>query len=412
MENKLLCGDNLDILPQIEDNSIDVIISDIPYGLYFQNKEWDVLPFVETWNQCLRVLKHGAFMFLHCSIRQDLSSKVIHDVYSAKLSDGTQFKISNYPIVWVMPKGISKGLDMAKLVDKELGKKPIKVKRNTCSREKSTKMNTNYRDGKRGKTAWITKPNSFEAKSIDGLVTGFQPIVTTEFVLVFMKPPRETLVKEAIETGHGGTFLKHGQIYDRDHTAGDGSHYRNMSNLFVYDTQIDTEFYPDISRMFDFNSWIDEKCQFLMTPKLDQNEKWFYCHKCEQAYPKKDIENHNDHQIFCTDCREFGKSQDHRKHDYKEIIEFHPTQKPLEIENLLVQISTKPSDRFPEWVVLDPFCGVGTIPLSALFNGCSYIGIEKNPIYCKIAESRINYFHEYHYNRKKFQSVQEKITDF
>jgi hypothetical protein len=363
----------------------------------------------ETWNECLRVLKYGAFMFLHTSIRQDLMTRVITDVASAKLSDGTQFLIANYPIIWAFPKGISKGLDMAKLVDKELGVEPIKVKRNTSSREKSSELNTNYRDGKRGKTVWITEPNSIEAKSVDGMITGFQPIVSTELILVFMKPAKDTLVKEAIETGHGGTFLKHGQFIDMEHTSGDGSHNRNMSNIWAMDNSLDTAFYPKISRMFDFNAWIDQRCQFLMTPKLDQNEKWFYCHHCNDAYPKKRLKDHSHHEIYCNVCKKYGIIQQHKDHDYKEIIEFHPTQKQLEIENLLVQISTKPSERFPEWVILDPFCGIGTIPLSAHLNGCSYIGIEINETYCKIANKRLQYYKDIKYKQMREKSTQETL---
>ena len=39
--NKVICGDNMEIMPTIPGNSIDTIITDPPYGLSFMGKEWD-----------------------------------------------------------------------------------------------------------------------------------------------------------------------------------------------------------------------------------------------------------------------------------------------------------------------------------------------------------------------------------
>ncbi len=34
-------GDCLDILPQLEDESIDLLVTDPPYGIGFMGKDWD-----------------------------------------------------------------------------------------------------------------------------------------------------------------------------------------------------------------------------------------------------------------------------------------------------------------------------------------------------------------------------------
>ena len=39
--NKIYCGDNLEIMKDIPDNSIDAVVTDPPYGLEFMGKEWD-----------------------------------------------------------------------------------------------------------------------------------------------------------------------------------------------------------------------------------------------------------------------------------------------------------------------------------------------------------------------------------
>lgn len=56
-------GDCLDILPTIEANSIDSIVTDPPYGLSFMGKDWDYgVPGVHFWVEALRVAKPGAFL--------------------------------------------------------------------------------------------------------------------------------------------------------------------------------------------------------------------------------------------------------------------------------------------------------------------------------------------------------------
>lgn len=60
MEKKLLLGNNLEKLRELEDNSIDSIVSDPPYGLSFMNKKWDYdVPSVAFWKEVYRVLKPG-----------------------------------------------------------------------------------------------------------------------------------------------------------------------------------------------------------------------------------------------------------------------------------------------------------------------------------------------------------------
>jgi site-specific DNA-methyltransferase (adenine-specific) len=59
--NSLAHGEVVEVLRAFEDNSFDALTCDPPYGLGFMNKKWDYdVPSVETWAECLRVLKPGA----------------------------------------------------------------------------------------------------------------------------------------------------------------------------------------------------------------------------------------------------------------------------------------------------------------------------------------------------------------
>ena len=63
MNIDLRLGDCIDILKTLEDNSVDSIVTDPPYGLSFMGKKWDYdVPSVEIWTECLRVLKPGGHL--------------------------------------------------------------------------------------------------------------------------------------------------------------------------------------------------------------------------------------------------------------------------------------------------------------------------------------------------------------
>lgn len=62
----------------------------------------------------------------------------------------------------------------------------------------------------------------------------------------------------------------------------------------------------------------------------------------------------------------------------------HPTQKPIELMKLLIELTTLDGQ-----VVLDPFCGSGSTLLAAKQLKRNYIGIEINEVYYKIAKNRV-----------------------
>lgn len=68
MDYQILCGNNIDLLQSLEENSIDVCITDPPYGMEIAGMGWDKdVPPSETWKEVLRVLKPGAWCLSFCS---------------------------------------------------------------------------------------------------------------------------------------------------------------------------------------------------------------------------------------------------------------------------------------------------------------------------------------------------------
>ena len=66
----LFNDDCLTRLKQLEENSVDSIVTDPPYGLSFMGKKWDYdVPSQEVWAECLRVLKPGGHLLAFAGTR-------------------------------------------------------------------------------------------------------------------------------------------------------------------------------------------------------------------------------------------------------------------------------------------------------------------------------------------------------
>lgn len=91
MTETLLQGDCLELLPTIQDNSIDLILADLPYGM--TANKWDsVIPLKPLFEQYKRIIKdHGAI----CLFGQEPFSSVM------RLSNLKMFK---YDWIWEKPK--------------------------------------------------------------------------------------------------------------------------------------------------------------------------------------------------------------------------------------------------------------------------------------------------------------------
>jgi DNA modification methylase len=95
----LLNGDSLEHLKQMEANSIDLILTDPPYGISFMGKDWDkALPSIEIWKECFRVLKEGKLCFVMCSPRQDVLSRMIINLEDAGFAQTTLLSIGLMPV--------------------------------------------------------------------------------------------------------------------------------------------------------------------------------------------------------------------------------------------------------------------------------------------------------------------------
>jgi site-specific DNA-methyltransferase (adenine-specific) len=339
--NSLYRGDCQEILKRIPDNSIDLIVTDPPYGLEFMGKDWDnAIPAVDAWQECFRVLKPGAFAFVMCAPRSDLQCRMIDHLERAGFETGFS------PIFWTHAQGMPK----AHKINEDGNKKTT----TTCEINNEDTLNAEF--------------ISPEATRFKGAYAGFQPKPAVEVILVVMKPlEKRGYTNQAFDNDKGITWLDKCRV-------GEG---RFPANLLVSDGAL-----GDYSRYFSLDSWagklnlaelpqsVQENLPFLIVPKPSNREK------------EAGLERFKKQRIRGRDQGQDKRNTPHklRPKDRKNI---HPTIKPVTLMAYLITMGSREGD-----VVLDPFLGSGTTAVAAVGINRRIIGIEISDEYMKIAQAR------------------------
>lgn len=436
--NQILLGDSREKLKKLPDDSVDLLVTDPPYGMKFMGKDWDqAVPEVDLWKECLRVLKPGAFAYIMSIPRQDCQSRMVRNLEEAG------FKVGFTPMYWARAQGFPKAHSIGKAVDKKLGAEREKLQRNPNSRENCDKTNTVYRTGTVGKTAYVTAPASESAKRLEGSYGGFQPKPAVEVILVAMKPMDEKgYVDQALKNGKGITWLddcrvpyadeadregyekscRVNGVYETGLTwggkkvldvpkagrrtadffgeVGEGKNVswsasptgRFPANLLVSDGVLeDAKSHPvkrsSFSRYFSLDAWAEKNFPFFIVPKPSSKEKNAGCEGIEAKET-----NRTKLAVKCKKCGKYPVSSNPQNRCECEKPEwegakqhnFHPTVKPIKLMAYLITMGSRKND-----VVLDPFCGSGTTCIAAKELNRKFIGVEINEEYREIAEKRV-----------------------
>tara|TARA_B100000686_G_scaffold179677_1_gene186637 strand:- start:13529 stop:15544 length:2016 start_codon:yes stop_codon:yes gene_type:complete len=113
MKSELVKGDSLKVLKKYDDNSIDLLCTDPPYGYSFMGRDWDkTLPPKEIFEECFRVLKPGSMAFVMSAPRSDVQYRM------AEMLEKVGFRIDYTPIYWTYASGFPKAMNMSKMIDK------------------------------------------------------------------------------------------------------------------------------------------------------------------------------------------------------------------------------------------------------------------------------------------------------
>ena len=419
--NTILNGDSLDVLKTLEDESVDLLCTDPPYGYSFMGKAWDkTLPDIGIFKESFRVLKPGAFAFVMSAPRSDVCARMM------LMLEDAGFEIGFTPIYWTYASGFPKAMNIGKMVDKREGHWRGKAGKPTSDNGSMT--GANYERTPLG------EPITAAAAALDGSYGGFQPKPAVEVVIVAMKPLSEkTYVDQALKNGKGITWLDdcrvphagtddqaaatpQGKVIRKNFAPGmglkgeetnrpDTSGGRFPANLLVSDDVLNdgverksgkavvgtgghgsSDFMPNskvyscfadsgsYSRFFSLDAWA-QTLPFLAVPKASKREK---NEGLDSIEPRVSIEP-------ITNLPSGKKVEGDKMARFDEPKKNHPTVKPLKLMSYLITLGSRPGD-----VVLDPFLGSGTTAIAAKQLGRNYVGIEREAEYVEIATARLN----------------------
>jgi DNA modification methylase len=355
--NNIYHGDSLELLKQLDDNSIDSIVCDPPYELGFMGKLWDstgIAYNVDLWIECLRVLKHGGHLLSFGGTR------TYHRMACAIEDAG--FEIRDQ-IQWIYGSGFPKSHNISKALSKK----------------------------------------GISSDEWDGWGTALKP---ANEPIVFARKPLsgKTVVDNVLIHGTGGINIDECRVeYDQNDTnpatnplyrAKNGynnSQYaeKNVNAYRLRNEEVSERNVSELGR-FPANVILDEEAGRLLDEQSGITKSGFM--KAGHPYGLGNGQNVYGKLSGHTKNDTYGDSGGASRFFYcakaskKERGGFndHPTVKPIKLMEYLVRLVTPNNG-----IVLDPFAGSGTTLLAARNENKNYIGFELTEEYIEIINERL-----------------------
>jgi len=372
-----ICGDSLEILKTMADNSVDSVVTDPPYGLSFMGKKWDYdVPSEEIWQECLRVLKPGGYLLAFAGTRTQHRMAV-------RIEDAG-FEIRDM-IAWVYGSGFPKSLNIGKAVDKLQGNERELLPPKTFpdgSKDRKTANHKFYADEEEQQNTYTNTKGTSEW---EGWGTALKPAL--EPITVARKPLSEkTVAENVLKWGTGGINIDGSRVdfvseEDRKESTTKNQHAdfgtKPMTNNNVYGdySMIEPKNFNPTGR-FPANL-IHDGSEEVLELFPNESSRFFYCAKASKKDRNEGLEGFREKTAGERTNRKEGSAGDARNN--------HPTVKPTALMQYLVKLVTPPNG-----TVLDPFMGSGSTGKACKKEGFNFIGIDREEEYVKIAEARIN----------------------
>lgn len=441
----ILTGDSREKLKELEDESIDALVTDPPYLINFMGKDWDKenSPAGDSsfWEEVLRVMKPGAHGLVFGHSRQH------HRVMTALEDAG--FEIRDC-LMWLYGSGFPKSHNIGKAVDKLQGNKR-EVERHHIQSKTNPDIHA-------GGECHITMPNNWKVtkgnSDWEGWGTALKPAY--EPIILVRKPLEKklTIAKNVLKHGVGGINIDASRIGtqedfsnvkprkmmsnqgsvktdDHDHTASDTwqAAKDKLQNLGRFPANVLLSHHPDckvVGEVEDTRSG-GERTKTIFsekepvsggegtggTMKATTTRKVYECaDDCavkildEQSGTKKgsgkqtkgsksggiwnkstgkpagDTYGDSGGASRFFYCAKVGK----KERNAGDVRNTHPTVKPIKLMTYLTKLITPPNGK-----VLDPFMGSGSTGMACALEGFDFVGIDMDEEYVEVSKARIEW---------------------
>ena len=334
---KIIHGDCLDVMRTMDDNYIDFIVCDPPYGLNFMGKDWDgCIPAIEIWAEALRICKPGAMVAAFGG------SRTHHHLMLA--IEGSGWEIRDV-IMWITGQGFPKSHNFGKKMGEE----------------------------------W------------KGFGTALKPAY--EPIILAMKPLDGTFAQNAENWGVGGINIDESRIgtggTKRSHQAEYPKNEDGTEDRSKHWARTGHSIESNGLGRWPSNLILNEESAEQLDQMTGNNvSRFFYCAKASRSERNAGLEGMplkeachrmNDSLVRMESGCATGKRAEQSKNQNT-----HPTVKPIALMKYILKLLAPPGNP----ICLDPFCGSGSTLIAAKELGISCIGIEKEEEYVEIARKR------------------------
>ena len=362
-EHRVICGDCMEVLKTLPEQSVDCIVTDPPYGISLLSDmgvDWDgSVPSDEWAKECFRVLKDGGHLIAFAA------TKTIHILTTSVEKAG--FEIRDQ-LAWAYKTGFPKSLNVDLKIDEikgcvrtvPVGPSYSVPKKHMVNKEEVSSSDTTMFQRYR--------PVSPEAIQFEGWGTGLKPAF--EPATLARKPVTEkNIAMQVLKNGCGAINIEKTRfIYGDECWIGNSEKPRERGGEIrkgaaglgaVLDGQVKN---PTNEK----GRW---PANVYQCPKPGREER-------DLGLEELGKQNRENFKVFKEGAIDERKNSP--------VQNFHPTVKPVKLMRFLVNLVC------PEGgVVLEPYLGSGTTAVASAAEGFKCIGIEREPKYADIALHRL-----------------------
>lgn len=347
--HRIICGDCLEVMKSLPDESVDCIVTDPPYGislLHGEGVNWDGNVPSDAWaKECFRVLKAGGHLIAFAA------TKTIHILTNSVEKSGLEIRDQ---FCWAYHSGFPKSHDISVKIDEIKGAVRTEPLGEAYKVPNAKSVNPHFitqveARSSQDKTIMYQpmKPASPEAQRFFGWGTSLKPAF--EPATIARKPIKnKNVALQVLDNGCGAINIEKTRL-----PYGDDCWIGSADKPFWETGSI-------VTGSAGMGAKMDGS---VRNPVHDKGRYPANVYQCAKPNLDERVISEEDESI---------------------IKNIHPTVKPVKLFKFLVNLVC------PEGgIVLEPYLGSGTTAVASSLEGFKCIGIEREPKYADIALQRL-----------------------